>query len=68
MASRLVQPYRKGSRNPSPALTAMTRGRSFGGYNPMDVTRNVQRLTRAGQTKKRPQRPVRPERPQRPAR
>lgn len=67
MADRHHQPYRKGSRNPSPALTAMLRGRSFSGHNPMDQQRAVQRLIRAGKGKQaRPQRPVRPERPPRP--
>jgi hypothetical protein len=67
MASRMVQPYRKGSRNPSPALTAMLRGRSFSGGNPQDQVRAVQRLIRAGKGKQhRPARPVRPERPARP--
>lgn len=62
--SRLTQPYRKGARNPSPALTAMTRGRTFSGHNPMDLQRNAQRLMRAGKHKH--ARPVRPKRPARP--
>jgi hypothetical protein len=36
-ASRLTQPYRRGTRNPSPALTAMTRGRTFAGTNPQQA-------------------------------
>jgi hypothetical protein len=68
--SRLTQPYRKGARNPGPALTAMTRGRSFGGGNPKDLERSVQRLISAGmgKTSARPARPARPPRPQRPPR
>lgn len=65
--TRLVQPYRKGARNPSPALTAMTRGRSFSGNNPQDLTRAVQRMMRAAKQGGRA-RPVRPERPARPPR
>jgi hypothetical protein len=63
-ASRLVQPYRRGTRNPSPALTAMTRGRTFAGTNPQDLTRAVQKLVREGKRKgPRPPRPARPPRP-----
>jgi hypothetical protein len=68
-ATRLVQPYRRGTRNPSPALTAMTRGRTFAGTNPQDLRRAAQRLIRAGQgTKRSPYRPARPTRPGRPSR
>jgi len=69
-ATRLTQPYRRGTRNPSPALTAMTRGRTFAGTNPQDLQRSVQRLMRAGKAKPhhRPARPPRPPRPPRTAR
>lgn len=60
-STRITQPYRKGARQPGPALTAMMRGRTSGGYNPMDAARNVQKLTAAG--KRRPTRPPRPPRP-----
>jgi hypothetical protein len=65
-ATRLTQPYRRGTRNPSPALTNMTRGRTYAGTNPQDLTRAVQKLVRAGQ--KQPRAPYRPARPARPPR
>jgi hypothetical protein len=65
-ATRLTQPYRRGSRSPGLALSNMTRGRSAYGANPQDLTRAVQRLMRAGKAGKRPARPVRPDRPPRP--
>lgn len=65
MSNRMTQPYRKGARNPSPALTAMLRGRDFAGGNPMDAQRRVQTLVAAGKRPKRPARPVRPQRPPR---
>jgi hypothetical protein len=65
---REAQPYRKGPREPGPALTAMLKGRTSSGFNPKDIERNVQRLVRAGQARKRPERPSRPERPPRPSR
>jgi hypothetical protein len=65
--SRRAQPYRKGNplRVPGAALTAMTRGRSASGWNPKDLERNMQMLSKAS---KRPGRPARPPRPKRPAR
>lgn len=65
VASRRQQPYRKGARNPGPALTAMTRGRTFSGFNPQDAQRNVQRLVKAGKGQQRGARPARPARPAR---
>lgn len=62
-ASRATQPYRRGARTPSLALTAMLRGRSTGGMNPADTTRAAF-LVAAGR-RKRPARPARPPRPPR---
>jgi|tagenome__1003787_1003787.scaffolds.fasta_scaffold8029990_1 hypothetical protein len=64
-SSRLTQPYRKGARNPGPALTAMLRGRDFQGGNPQDLVRNVQTLMRARKAAERGPRPARPARPAR---
>lgn len=36
-----AQPYRKGAREPGPALDAMKRGRTLQGYNPKDAERDV---------------------------
>lgn len=45
--SRLTQPYRKGApRAKTQALTAMKRGRTSSGANPMDTQRAVQRFSR----------------------
>lgn len=65
--SRKTQPYRAAlPRHPGPALTAMTRGRTSGGYNPADITRSVRMLSGAPKMRaKRPPRPPRPKRPQR---
>lgn len=71
MATRMTQPYRRGSsgRNPGAALTAMLKGRTAGGYNPQDQVRaNAKLLTRGAKAKRRPDRPDRPPRPDRPAR
>lgn len=65
MATRMTQPFRKGARQPSPALEAMTRGRDFQGGNPQDAQRRVQMLTGGAGRPKRPARPVRPQRPAR---
>ena len=48
MASRRTQPYRRGARTrvPGGALSAMTRGRDFGGKNPQDVQRARQKAHR----------------------
>jgi hypothetical protein len=62
-ATRLTQPYRRGTRNPSPALTAMTKGRTYAGTNPQDLTRSVQKLIRAGGGRGTGPRPARPARP-----
>lgn len=61
-----AQPYRRGARTPSLALSAMLKGRDSQNGNPQDVARAAQRLVRAGKT--RSKRPARPTRPQRPAR
>ena len=37
--TRRTQPYRKGPRAPSPALTNMQRGKTLHGQNPQDVPR-----------------------------
>jgi len=67
--SRRTQPYRKGPRQPGQALTAMLKGRTASGFNPKDIERNVQKLTRAGASQKnRPERSARPDRPARPTR
>jgi hypothetical protein len=65
---REAQPYRRGPRQPGFALDAMLKGRTSSGFNPKDIERNVQRLVRAGQARKRPDRPSRPVRPSRPSR
>jgi hypothetical protein len=65
-ATRHTQPYRKGNRTPTMALTAMLRGRTAGGWNPQDITRMAQKLSNASPA--RSQRPARPPRPQRPPR
>jgi hypothetical protein len=62
-ATRLTQPYRRGTRNPGPALTAMTKGRTYAGTNPQDLTRSVQKLIRAGGGRGTGPRPARPARP-----
>ena len=62
--TRQTQPYRQGARHPGPALNAMLRGRTFGGWNPKDVERAAF-LRRAAVRPKRPTRPARPGRPQR---
>jgi hypothetical protein len=62
------QPFRKGARQPGPALDAMRRGRSASGMNSADITRAVQRMMRISKAKSRPDRPARPDRPKRPAR
>lgn len=61
--TRLTQPYRRGARQPGPALNAMLKGRTSAGYNPMDAKRNVQSLVAAG--KRRPKRAPRVPRPPR---
>jgi hypothetical protein len=55
--SRRTQPYRAGARHPGGALTAMTRGRTFGGYNPKDLERRVAMLTRKRRDKRGPRQP-----------
>lgn len=37
--TRRTQPYRVGPRSPGASLTAMTRGKAFGGMNPQDIKR-----------------------------
>jgi hypothetical protein len=44
--SRRTQPYRKGSRQAGPSLSAMLRGRTGYGYNPMDLHRHMLRRRR----------------------
>lgn len=45
-----MQPYRNTLARPaSPVLDAMRRGRTFGGQNPMDLRRELQRRTRLAQ-------------------
>jgi phage tail tape-measure protein len=67
--SRRTQPYRKGqARMPGPALTAMLRGRTAGGFNPADITRGAFLAKASTRGRGRPKRPVRPKRPARPAR
>jgi hypothetical protein len=61
--TRQTQPYRRGARAPSAALTAMLRGRTASGFNPADIKR-AGFLIAAGR-KTRPQRPARPSRPAR---
>lgn len=62
------QPYRKkGMRPPGAALNSMTKGRTAGGFNPMDAQRDVHALTTA-KRRKRPERPERMEKPKRPPR
>lgn len=60
-STRQTQPYRKGARVPGPALTAMLRGRTTGGWNPIDSQRAMF-LTGERRRPKRPQRPARPKR------
>ena len=62
------QPFRKGARQPGPALDAMRRGRTASGLNPADVTRATQMLRKLSAQKSRPDRPARPDRPKRPSR
>jgi hypothetical protein len=45
--TRRSQPYRAGAREPGPALTAMLRGRTAQGHNPIDLVRRTQTLMRA---------------------
>lgn len=56
MASRRTQPYRRGSRTrvAGDALSAMTRGRDFGGKNPQDVNRETQRRHKRRRSKAKP--------------
>lgn len=70
--SRQTQPYRKGARAPSAALTAMLRGTTSAGFNPADVKRSAF-LIAAGKHRRarpagRPARPARAPRPERPPR
>jgi len=58
--TRKTQPYRTGARQPSDALRAMLRGRTFGGYNPKDIERRVQMLTRKRRDQRGPRAPRTP--------
>lgn len=60
--TRATQPYRRGARMPGAALTAMLRGRSGAGWNPMDAQRDAQSLKLLTGRPKRPPRPRRPQR------
>lgn len=54
------QPYKRNrARTPGPALLNMMRGSTQTGYNPMDISRNAQRMVKAGKGRKRPPRPPR---------
>lgn len=62
--TRSTQPYRRGARSPGAALTAMLKGRTSAGWNPIDAQRDAQNV-KALTTRRRPQRPARPKRPSR---
>jgi hypothetical protein len=66
--TRQTQPHRRGARQPGLALDAMTKGRTSGGINPMDLSRAAQRMQKMLKPGGRPHRPARPERPGRPDR
>lgn len=59
--TRATQPYRRGARAPGAALTAMLKGRTAAGWNPIDTQRA---MILSGKRR----RPGRPQRPKRPAR
>lgn len=45
--SRRAQPYRRGAREPGPALAAMLRGRGANDLNPADAARTAARMEQA---------------------
>lgn len=47
-STRRTQPYRKGARQPGATLTAMRRGRSLYGTNPMDNHRRILKWRKRG--------------------
>ena len=57
-----AQPYARGARQPSLALTAMLKGRTAGGLNPQDVLRQASKRAKRPARAKRAARPARPPR------